>query len=66
MHWEVSEFKETPSKVVLVVGSGDSPRHISQLLKLPPLQPLESTVLSIRLFYKLSADKGTHRAHHRM
>ncbi|TBU32860.1 hypothetical protein BD311DRAFT_713874 [Dichomitus squalens] len=55
LRWEVLEFKETPSKVVLVFGSGDGPTHLTQL---PQLPPLKSSALSIRLFYRLSAGKA--------
>ncbi len=58
MHWELSEFKETASKVVLVLGTADATEHLAQLPKLLSLHSLGSSVLSIRLFYQPTADKG--------
>lgn len=54
----MSEFKETPSKVVLVLGTGDAQEHLARLPKLLALKSLGSSVLSMRLFYQLTAHKG--------
>ena len=59
-HWEVSVFKETPSKVVLICGKGDASDVPARLRNVPPLQSLKSEALSIRLFYKISAPEGEH------
>lgn len=59
LHWEVSEFKETSSKVVLVLGAGDAPQHLVELRKLLYPSSLSPSVLSIRLFYQPTANKGT-------
>ncbi|KAI1795151.1 hypothetical protein LXA43DRAFT_1110751 [Ganoderma leucocontextum] len=58
LHWEVSEFKETPSKVVLALGRGDAPQHLAQLSKVLSPDSLGSSVLSMRLFYQPTADKA--------
>ncbi|KAM5540426.1 hypothetical protein V8D89_005884 [Ganoderma adspersum] len=55
LRWEVSEFKETPSKVVFMLGTGDAPEHLARLPKLFSLKSLGSCMLSIRLFYQLGA-----------
>lgn len=54
----MSEFKETPSKVVLVLGAGDAAEHLARLPKLFALKTLGSSVLSMRLFYQLTAHQG--------
>ncbi|KAI0723210.1 hypothetical protein C8Q76DRAFT_614876 [Earliella scabrosa] len=53
LHWEVSAFNETPSKVALVCGKGDV-SILSHLRNVPELQSLKSEALSIRLFYNVS------------
>ncbi|KAI0832334.1 hypothetical protein BC628DRAFT_1406822 [Trametes gibbosa] len=50
-HWEVSSFRETPSKVALVCVRGEVPQLLEQLRNVPLLQDLPAEALSIRLFY---------------
>ena len=57
LHWEVSAFNETPSKVALVCGKGDV-SILSHLRNVPELQSLKSEALSIRLFYNVSRSAG--------
>ncbi|KAI0750773.1 hypothetical protein C8Q80DRAFT_1268091 [Daedaleopsis nitida] len=53
LHWEVSAFNETDSKVALICGKGDA--LLSHMRNIPALQPLKSEALSIRLFYRTPA-----------
>ncbi|KAI0661073.1 hypothetical protein C8Q70DRAFT_912261 [Cubamyces menziesii] len=56
--WEVSRFRELPSKVALVCVRGDDPELLNQLRGIPVLQNLRSEALSVRLFYNVSKPQG--------
>lgn len=57
-HWEVSSFRETPSKVALVCVRGEVPQLLEQLRNVPLLQDLPAEALSIRLFYNATKVQG--------
>ncbi|TFK92194.1 hypothetical protein K466DRAFT_540202 [Polyporus arcularius HHB13444] len=61
-HWEVSAFKETPSKVALICGKGDASSLPSHLRTISALQSLQVEALSLRLFYKVSAPEDAAHA----
>ncbi|OSD04160.1 hypothetical protein PYCCODRAFT_1407777 [Trametes coccinea BRFM310] len=49
--WEVSSFRETPSKVAVICIRGEDTGLLNQLQNVPALSSLRSEALSIRLFY---------------
>ncbi|RPD67264.1 hypothetical protein L227DRAFT_582593 [Lentinus tigrinus ALCF2SS1-6] len=57
-HWEVSAFKEIPSRVALICGKGDASSLAKHLRSVSAIQSLTTEALSMRLFYKLSAPEG--------
>ncbi|KAI0774189.1 hypothetical protein C8Q74DRAFT_1201149 [Fomes fomentarius] len=58
IHWEVSTFNETPSKVTLICGKSDHIPLLSQLRNVTETKSLHSEALSTRLFYKIPASQA--------
>ncbi|KAI0324962.1 hypothetical protein GY45DRAFT_1330987 [Cubamyces sp. BRFM 1775] len=56
--WEVSRFREVPSKVALVCVRGEDPELLNQLRSVPALQDLHSEALSVRLFHNVSRSEA--------
>ncbi|KAH9853564.1 hypothetical protein C2E23DRAFT_884729 [Lenzites betulinus] len=61
-HWEMSSFRETPSKVALVCVRGNVSGLLKQLRDIPALQDLPSAALSIRLFYNATKTQAASSA----
>ncbi|KAI0776109.1 hypothetical protein BD413DRAFT_649402 [Trametes elegans] len=60
--WEVSAFRETPSKVALVCVRGEDQELLGQLRNVSALQALRSEALSVRLFYNVSRPQAAQTA----
>ncbi|KAI0375551.1 hypothetical protein BV20DRAFT_1058734 [Pilatotrama ljubarskyi] len=62
VQWEVSSFRETPSKVALICVRGGERELLDQLRNVAALQAIHSEALSIRLFYNVSRSQATSSA----
>ncbi|KAI0650350.1 hypothetical protein C8Q79DRAFT_380328 [Trametes meyenii] len=62
LHWEVSSFRETPSKVVLVCVRGEDRELLDQLRAVSTLSSLRLEALSVRLFYNVGKPEAASSA----
>ncbi|KAI0353573.1 hypothetical protein OH77DRAFT_1458188 [Trametes cingulata] len=62
VHWEVSSFRENPSKVALVCVRGGEPELLDQLRNVSALQSFRTEALSIRLFYNVARPQAASSA----